>query len=414
MRWIIVLTAVLVSQLNLIAQTNTSNSNKTLHITGWVLDKESKNEIAHATIKWSNTNIIVFTNNDGKFTIKSENITDSSSLEITSLGYQKNIIPLKSLTSNENKIYLTALPINLAQINIFPTDPLKLLKSVLANRENTLISEPIAATAFYRETVKKGWSYASISEAVLQVNKQPYFNQKGEQIQLIQGRKSTDYTKLDTISFKLEGGPHSAIRMDILREPYLLFDAEDIEKYDFKMGSVLPNDNNINYVIEFKQKESITEPLYYGKLYIDPTRLVLTKAEFSLNLKNIAEATKLFLKQKPMGAKVTPTLATYTVTYSEKDGKWFYAYSKGEVNFKVKWDKKLFKSNYLTTIEMAITNWQKGETKNISSQSKLKPNVIMNQAVAGFGDVNFWGEYNILEPEIPIEKAIEKIRKNIE
>ncbi len=413
-RWIFsAITLVLALQMG-VAQSSQTESAKFAKISGSVYDRASSVGIPQATVKWNNTNIVVFTNSDGKFSIKSDEINDSSSLEINSLGYQKKIVLVKELTNNENKIYLTISPINLSQINVFPTDPNLLVRTVLANKYENYMDEPVFATAFYRETIKKGWSYASLSEAVLSINKQPYRSSKADQMELIQGRKSTDYSKIDTISFNLEGGPFSAIRMDILKEPYLLFDAEDIDKYDFKMGSTLPSEDNLNYVVEFSQKDGITEPLFFGKLYIDPKKLVIVKAVFSMNLKNKEEATQIFIKHKPVGAKVTPTMATYTVTYNEKDGKWFYAYSKGEVNFKVKWDKKFFKSNYLTTIEMAVTNWTKSERKNISSATRLKSNVRMNQAVDGFKNPEFWGNYNIIEPELPIEKAIEKIKKNLE
>ena len=41
-------------------------------------------------------------------------------------------------------------------------------------------------------------------------------------------------------------------------------------------------------------------------------------------------------------------------------------------------------------------------------------NVIMNDAVDGFGDSEFWGAYNVIEPEKSIESAIKKIKKSID
>jgi hypothetical protein len=34
--------------------------------------------------------------------------------------------------------------------------------------------------------------------------------------------------------------------------------------------------------------------------------------------------------------------------------------------------------------------------------------------VSGFADPNFWGEFNLIEPEKPIETAIRKIQKQLE
>ena len=45
---------------------------------------------------------------------------------------------------------------------------------------------------------------------------------------------------------------------------------------------------------------------------------------------------------------------------------------------------------------------------------KLRPNVIMSDRIPNAVDVDFWGQYNIIEPEKSIESAIKKIqRKNL-
>jgi hypothetical protein len=39
--------------------------------------------------------------------------------------------------------------------------------------------------------------------------------------------------------------------------------------------------------------------------------------------------------------------------------------------------------------------------------------MIFTEKVQNFTDVDFWGEYNIIEPEISIENAIKKISKGL-
>ena len=415
MRWIISATLLVAATLNVVAQdaSDASNSSAIQQVSGCVIDKANGEAISSATIVWKGSNISVISNSEGNFTIKSNHFDGASSLEISSLGYKKKSVAVADLKAKGNRIEMESGAIDLTQINIYPTDPAKLLKSVINSVADNYQTEQVMATTFYRETIKKGWKYASLSEAVLLVNRFPYGSNRADELKIVQGRKSTDYTRIDTLSFNLEGGPFSALRMDILKAPYLLFDYDEIEKYDFKMETPLSNDNDLNYIIEFKQKSSITDPLFFGKLYIDPKKMVITKAVFSMNLENKAEATNIFIKRKPIGATVTPILASYTVIYAETNGKWHYAYSRGDVNFKVKWNKKFFNSTFYTTIEMAVTNWSPASEKHLKSEDKMKASVKMNQAVEGFKDSNFWGNYNIIEPELPIEKAIEKIKKSI-
>jgi len=168
------------------------------------------------------------------------------------------------------------------------------------------------------------------------------------------------------------------------------------------------------YIVRFAQKPHLIDPLYYGELYIDTESLALTGGLFNLNVENKDEASQMFIKRKPVGCKVIPTEAAYRVEYRQKDGKWYYGYSRGQVTFKVVWNKRLFNTLYESTLEMLVTDWEKLTENPINPSDRLKPTVIMSDEIAGFGDPGFWGQYNVIEPEKPIETAIKKIQKSLE
>lgn len=122
----------------------------------------------------------------------------------------------------------------------------------------------------------------------------------------------------------------------------------------------------------------------------------------------------MFIKKKPFGAKVYPTMATYRIDYREKGDKWYYSYSRGQITFKIEWNKRLFNTIYESTIEMAVTDWETRGSKPVKVGEYIKPNVVMADKISGFADRAFWGEYNVIEPEKPIESAIRKIQKKLE
>jgi hypothetical protein len=62
---------------------------------------------------------------------------------------------------------------------------------------------------------------------------------------------------------------------------------------------------------------------------------------------------------------------------------------------------------------MAVTDWKKGFNDPKKSTEKLRQNVIMIDKVSNFADSEFWGEFNIIEPEKSIETAIKKIQKRM-
>jgi hypothetical protein len=121
------------------------------------------------------------------------------------------------------------------------------------------------------------------------------------------------------------------------------------------------------------------------------------------------------VKKKPRDVVVYPLEANYRVDYKAKDGKWYYSYSSLSLKFKVNKKRQLFNKVYALSSEMAVTDWDviKGD-KSIRSGDRLKPSVIITDAISGFSDPNFWGEYNLIEPDKSIESAINKIKKSIE
>ncbi|MEM8846254.1 MAG: hypothetical protein AAGD17_04035 [Bacteroidota bacterium] len=84
------------------------------------------------------------------------------------------------------------------------------------------------------------------------------------------------------------------------------------------------------------------------------------------------------------------------------------------MEFKVNWQDKLFNSVYSMTAEMAVTDWEKNNTGELpKSKERIKKSIILSDEAIGFSDPDFWGEYNIIEPEKSIESAIKKIQRQL-
>jgi hypothetical protein len=146
-------------------------------------------------------------------------------------------------------------------------------------------------------------------------------------------------------------------------------------------------------------------------LFIDAKSLAVISATFSLNVEDKIKAGRIFTRKKPAGVDLYPTEVHYKINYREQDGRWVFAYSRADLTFKLNWDKRIFNTVYSTTIEMAVTDWKKQDSKETTSLQKLNSNVIMSDKVSSLSDPDFWGAYNIIEPEKSIETAIRKIQK---
>lgn len=379
---------------------------------GMVRDSDTKKPLVFADLTLDGTNISTVTNTEGDFSLKVPEDMANGTVTISFLGYKKQSLPLSDLEGRNVKISLQQSITELSQVNInAPKDAQALVMAMLKKKGENYINEQAIMTAFYRETIKKRRKNASLSEAVVEIYKQPYVSNRNDAIKLIKARKSTNYSKLDTVALKLQGGPFSALYADMIKYPEFIFNEDNISDYVFSFNTSTEVDNRQVYVVDFKQKPEETYPLYYGKLYIDAETYALTSAVYNLNVENRELAGSLFIRKKPRKATVYPTMAAYRVDYRTKNGKWYYGYSNIQLTFKVNWKNKLFNSVYSLQSEMAITDWETNTTGKNRPKKALRPSVILADEASGFSEPEFWGRYNIIEPEKSIENAIRKINR---
>ncbi|WP_445381800.1 carboxypeptidase-like regulatory domain-containing protein [Robiginitalea sp. IMCC43444] len=382
---------------------------------GVVLDAINKDPLIFATLSVESLNISTITNSEGAFLLKIPEGNTEAEVVVSFLGYKTKKIPLLQFLQEGNEIMLEVSVTPLAEVDlVVPRNAEVLVKETLRKKGDNYIQDHIRMTAFYRETIKKRRRNVSLSEAVVTIYKTPYSSPRRDVVELYKSRKSTDYDKLDTVALKLQGGPFNALYVDIMKYPEFIFSDEYIDDYEFFFERNTRINDRMIFVIGFRQKPEVNEPLYAGKLFIDGERKLLTSAIFSLNITNRELASRMFVRRKPSNASVYPTEVAYRVDYREKDGKWYYGYSNAILEFKIDWDRKLFNSVYSLTCEMAVTDWEPNPEAIVPrNRDRIRSNIILSEAASGFSDPDFWGAYNIIEPDKSIESAIRKIQRQL-
>lgn len=402
--------AMLLMTFTLNAQTDFTEYN------GVVVDGKSNRTLEAVSLNVNETNISTITNSEGEFTLKVPTKYLDSKVIVNLLGYNTRVLPLSELSNNGNKIKLYEAVTELTAVSVSAfKDAEKLVRRVFKEKNNNVMNESVYMTAFYRETIKRRSRNVSLTEAVVNILKQPHTSSQRDAIKLGKARKSTDYKRLDTISVKLQGGPFSAIYLDIMKYPEYIFTDETISSYRFSFDEPSTINNRNVYVVNFRPKNNGLNLNYNGKLYIDTQSLALVSANYSLDVSNKNKTKNLLVKKKPRDVVVYPLEANYRVDYKAKNGKWYYSYSNLSLKFKVNKKREIFNKVYTLSSEMAVTDWEINTSDiKIRNKDKLRPTVIITDAISGFSDPNFWGQYNLIEPDKSIESAIEKIKKSIE
>ena len=387
-----------------------------LVLKGRVIDKETLQPLVFASVTVKESNVATVTNIDGEFVIKVPESDASKNLEISYLGYKNKILPLIEMKNDgfKNIITMETAPIPLKEIIIKPMMPDEIIGKAIGSIGKNYPDVPNLMTAFYRETIRKNRSYVSIGEALVEIFKAPYSNElRFDGSRIYKGRKNTEIEKVDTVLFKLQGGPVTALELDLAKNPEAIITYDAMKYYDYRLTGVVELDGKPNYVIDFVQKPEVDIPLFMGKIYIETTTFAISGAEFGFNLSNKEEAASIFIRKKPLGMEVTPEVASYMVKYREQEGKWYFAYSRAEVKFKVNWKRKLFNTNYTTMSEIAVTDRTDQEVIKFAGKEKLRYTDVFVEEVDAFADPEFWGEYNVIEPDQSIEAAIRRLARKV-
>jgi len=387
-----------------------------ISIKGKVVDAETGTPLVFASVSVTETNVGIITNIDGEFTLKISESLASKDLEISYLGYKNKVIPVSQMKNNgfKNIISMETAPIPIKEIIVKPLNPEEIVGKAIDRIGKNYESIPNLMTAFYRETIRKNRTYVSIGEAVVEIFKAPYINDmRFDGARIYKGRKSSDVEKMDTVLFKLQGGPVSVLQLDIAKNTELILTREAMEYYDYSLTGVIEIDEKPHYKIDFLQKPSVEIPLFMGSLYIEADSYAISEAEFGFNLSDKAAVSSIFIKKKPLGMQVTPEVASYRAKYREQDGKWHFAYSRAEVKFKVNWKKKLFNTYYTTMSEIAVTDRTDQEVIKFAGKDKIKYSDVFSEKVTAFTDPEFWGDYNVIEPDQSIESAIRRLSRKL-
>ena len=382
---------------------------------GEVVNARNGRPISSAYLALNNSNISTITNADGEFSLKVPEDLTEATVTVSVLGFQSKTLPISYFQGSRTTIELEETVEELSEISLYKATNARLLvKEMLKKKDVNYITDNSLMTSFYRETIKKGWSNVSLSEAVVKIYKSPYNSAKKDLVSIYKARKSTDYDKLDTIALKLRGGPFNALYLDMMKYSEYVLRPEMLDSYDFSFDDPAKINDRYTYVVNFKEMDK-SDPWYFGKLFIDAETSTLVKAEYSLNVDDRDAAAAMFVKKKPNGSKVYPTELNYQVDYAQNDGKWHYAYGKAQMDYVVNWKRKIFNSKYKINSEMVVTDWQEYANNDWKKTVDLiHPNVVMVDDVSGFADAEFWGSNNIIEPEKSIQNAIDKIKRKID
>lgn len=383
-------------------------------VRGKIIDQKTEKPLAYASILILNSSVGTVSNKEGEFILKVPQSLTTNEIKFSFMGYKTVKLPLSSLKSDENLISMSLETINIKDVIVRANDPISLITRALENVPDNYGTSPSICTAFYRESIMQNKRYAGVAEAVLNIYKSSYGNQGSyDRIKVFKGRKSQDVKRMDTVIFKLQGGHYVAMLLDLAKNPETFLQEQYFTNFVYQPVTITNIEGRETYVIEFEQKRDIQDILYNGRIYLDVNTLAFKKIDFEISPEGLPVADRYLVQKRPMNIRVKALAANYSVDYREVNGRWTLNHVRYEVKFKVDKKHQWFSKTYTSAVDLAVTDKDTVNVAKFKMSESLKPNQIFIDHVSDYYDENFWGNYNIIKPEEPIEDAIKRISKQM-
>lgn len=393
-------------------------------ISGTVSDAATGRPVGGASVtagKWS-----VVTNDDGFFTLKTGADGTVTTVTVSHVGYQPQKVKLDGGTNPPLQIRLKPTTIQLQEVLVMADNARALVEKAISQIPRNYSTQPELLHCFYRETAMKRQKYILVAEGVVDMYKTSYARQDNkttgqqdfvesgrDRVGIVKGRRLLSPKASDTLSVKVMGGPVMPVQLDVVKNPDILLDEEELNYYDLKMEAPTSIGDRMQYVVSLAPRHNREYPLYYGRLYIDKQTLAFTRADLSLDMSDRAKVTNMILVRKPTGVRFRPKELSVLVDYRQgDDGVTRISYLRTTFRFNCDWRRRLFATSFTAVCEMAVTDKAEGEAKPIRGHASFDRRDAFFDKVEYFRDPEFWQDYNIIEPSESLDKAVHKLLKS--
>lgn len=400
------LTVILFALLSLGAWAQTDSVRLGFMVRGKVRDAETGRALESVHVSVPGRHHATVTNADGEFVLKSDRRIDAVSFSY--LGYKSLWVP----ASQDLKVSLVKESLILTEASIVSGDPEAIVRAALSRVPETYCPEPELLECFYRETVQKRNRYTYVAEAVARLYREKIDHRfyTNDASALEKSRLLVSQRKRDTVSVKTQGGPQMALNCDFLKEPELLFSEDEMALYHFEMDMPAYIGDRVQFVIRMSPARTVEYALYNAVLYIDRENLTFTRIEASLDMQDRVKAIRAVLVSKPMGMRFFPEEATLVFNFRPVGDRIRLEYFRSTMRFSCDWRKRLFKTRYTAVNELVVTD-VRPEAIPIPRRERFRSTDYLNDKAEEFQDPDFWADYNIIEPSVSLEHAINRLRK---
>lgn len=380
----------------------TAQSQKTITISGKLVDSESEEPIVFASIGIEGKSVGTVSNAVGEFDFHIPYIYKDEKMIVKMLGYQNFATKISDHIYKDTVVFrMIKAPKILDEVLVI--DSLSggdIVSAALSKVNLNYPSTPFIMNGFYRDLKKVGGKYFSLLEAAVKIYDEDYEepnnkNRLRERVALMEVRKSLGYSNKFTQYFEKYNLLEDLLLHNNIR--YRQFPTEDAFFNSFKReGNTTYNGKKV-HVSSCNFIDPVNQGSIYIKLYVDVDSYAIVRMEYKRTYKDEVLRKKGNLVSKYISDEKTIDFKSYL-------GKMFLSFIslKSTINW---YDNETDELKFETKLEqeLLINNIEIEPDERIGRTEKMRRYGLQYQDDAY--NKEFWDNYNVIK-DTPLDEEI--------
>lgn len=381
---------------------NFAHAQKTITITGKLVDAETEEPIIFASVGIEGKSVSTVSNTEGEFDFHIPYIYKDHEMVIRMLGYSNIRAKISNYTSHDTVVFRMN-KVSKVLEEVIISDSLTggdIVSAAIAKIDKNFPNEPFMMNGFYRDLKKVGGKYFSLLEAAVKIYDEDYSEPKNksrlrERVALMEVRKSLGYSNKFTRYFEQYNLLEDLLLHNNVR--YRQFPEQEAFYNSFKRGKTTKyNGNNVHVAIG-----SFLVPDNGGtmfiKLYVDVKTYSIVRMEYERTFNN-----EVLRKKGDLVSKYVSDVKT--IDFKEYLGKMYLGLI--TLKSKINWyDENTNELKFETELqqELLINNIEINPIEHIGRTEKMRRYGLQYQDERYNKD--FWENYNVIK-DTPLDEEI--------
>jgi hypothetical protein len=379
-----------------------AHAQKTITITGKLVDKENNEPIIFASIGIDGKSVGTVSNAVGEFDFHIPYIYKDHKMVIRMLGYQNIEAPISNYIHRDTVIFQMTKASKLLD-EVIITDSLTggdIVSAALSKIDQNYASKPFLMNGFYRDLKKVGGRYFSLLEAAVKIYDEDYSEPKNknrlrERVALMEVRKSLGYSNRFTRYFEQYNLLEDLLLHNNIR--YRQFPTEEIFYNIFQRGKTTSYNGQNVYEAIGSFLVADNGGSMFIRLFVDVKTYAIVRMEYERTFNNEVVRKKGGLVSKYISDNKT-------IDFKEYEGKMYLNLI--TLKSKINWySKKTDELKFETELqqELLINNIELSTNERIGGTDKMRRYGLQYQDEKYNKD--FWNNYNVIK-DTPLDKEI--------